>query len=86
MEKKYCKDCGHFKQHYALDQGRIFQVYCGHCMKPTVKHKRPDTVACDLFIPAEPDEDAFVTKEYLSKKLLSYMLELELLPKIEDMQ
>ena len=85
MEKQYCKNCLHYKQHYALDQKKIYRVYCGHCIKPKVKHKKPDAVACDLFIPTDPDENAFVAKEYLSKELLSYMVNLELLPKIEDM-
>ena len=30
------------------------------------------------------DENAFVSKEYLSKKLMDYMLSLELLPTIKD--
>ena len=34
----------------------------------------------------DPDEKAFVTKEYLSKALLEYVLKLELLPKIHDME
>ena len=33
---------------------------------------------------AEPDESKFVSKEYLGKALLEYMMNLELLPKIED--
>ena len=31
-------------------------------------------------------KDAFVTKEYLSKALLEYMLHLELLPQINDVE
>ena len=85
MEKQHCKNCGYYKQHYALDKKKLFRVYCGHCTFFNPKHKKPDTVACDRFSPAPPDEDAFVAKEYLSKALLSYLLNLELLPKIEDM-
>ena len=48
------------------------------------KKKKPDAIACDGFTPALPDEDAFATKEYLSKELLQYLLSLELLPQIED--
>ena len=33
---------------------------------------------------SDPDERAFVTKEYLSKLLLEYMLKLDLLPEIQD--
>ena len=84
MEKNYCRDCVHFHQHYALNERKIFRVYCGHCMQHKARRKRPDTVACDDFAPAPPDEDAFATKEYLSKELLQYLLHLELLPQIED--
>lgn len=48
------------------------------------KRRRPDDVACESFSPAEPDESVFATKEYLSKELLKYLMQLELLPKIED--
>ena len=83
-DKKLCKDCAHFYQHYALDRRNLFRVYCGHCTLRSVRTKRPDAVACDGFVPAPPDEDAFATKEYLSKELLQYLLSLELLPQIED--
>ena len=83
MHTATCKDCGHFLQHYALDKRKLFQVYCGHCRKYPSKRKRPDTPACDNFIIGISDEDAFVSKEYLSKELLQYLLNLELLPKIE---
>lgn len=84
MDKKICKNCVHFHQHYALDQRKIFRVYCGHCTVQTGRKGRPDAVACDNYTPAPPDESAFATKEYLSKELLQYLLNLELLPKIED--
>jgi len=35
-------------------------------------------------VKSEPDEEAFATKEYLSKTLLEYLLKLELLPEIHD--
>ena len=84
MDKVFCKDCVHFRQHYALDQRKIFRVYCGHCMLRHTRRRRPDAAACDGFAPAPPDESAFATKEYLSKELLQYLLHLELLPQIED--
>lgn len=84
MDKKYCKDCICFRQHYTFDKRKIFRVYCGHCALGRAKKKQPYTVACDGFSIAPPDEDAFATKEYLSKELLQYLLKLELLPKIED--
>ena len=84
MEQLTCSTCAYFKQHYALDERKIFRVYCGHCTALRAKGKRPDTKSCEQYIPKEPDEDAFVTKEYLSKELLAYMMEMELLPRIED--
>ena len=44
----------------------------------------PDAQACQNFIPGEADEEAFASKEYLSKELLKYVLEMELLPEIDD--
>lgn len=48
------------------------------------KRKLPDTIACGHYFLADPDEQAFVSKEYLSKELLQYLLNLELLPTIEN--
>lgn len=84
MEKKQCKDCAHFCQHYALDKRKIYWIYCGHCKQGKVKSKRPDAAACDNFQQGDRDEAAFVSKEYLSKELLRYLLNLELLPPIEN--
>ena len=84
MENNICKQCVHYHQHYALDQRKIFRVYCGHCVLPKARKKKPDAIACDQFEFASPDENAFASKEYLSKELLQYLLSLELLPKIED--
>ena len=84
MENNHCKNCAHFHQHYTLTARNLLRVYCGHCTLTYPKSKKPDAAACDHFAPAPPDEDAFVTKEYLSKELLQYLLSLELLPKIKD--
>lgn len=84
MEKLLCKNCAHFHQHYALDERKIFRIFCGHCTLTHPKRKKPDAPACDSFTPGLPDEDAFATKEYLSKELLQYLMHLDLLPKIED--
>ena len=79
-----CKDCEHYLQHYGLDKRGIFQVYCGHCRLAWRKRKKPDTPACSQFSPGTPAEEPFVSKEYLSKALLEYVLRLELLPEIRD--
>ena len=84
MEERYCSNCQYFLQHYTLDESRIFRVYCGHCTLNRTKRRRPDAKACDGFIPGLPKESFFVSKEYLSKELLQYVLGLELLPEIEE--
>ncbi|MBQ7340806.1 MAG: hypothetical protein IJW41_01375 [Oscillospiraceae bacterium] len=84
MEQNSCKDCINFRQHYALNNKKLFRVYFGHCTRYSPKAKRPDAAACEHFEPASPDEDAFVSREYLSKELLQYVLKLELLPEIGD--
>lgn len=84
MHENQCKSCKYYRQHYSLDNRRIFQVFCGHCTFDRVKCKKPDSKACEHFTPAPAQEEAFVTREYLSKELLQYMLSLELLPEIED--
>ena len=84
METKQCKMCQYYIQHYGLGNGKLFRVYCGHCVRGGAKRKKPDSHACEYFAPGEADEKAFATKEYLSKKLLQYVLEMELLPQIEE--
>lgn len=84
MRQKTCNTCLYYLQHYALDQRKIFRVYCGHCTYQRPKRKRPDTKACENYTLAEPDENAFASKEYLSKALLEYMFNLDILPEIYD--
>ena len=83
MDERVCRNCAYYLYHYTLDKRKIFRVYCGHCTRSRHKRKQPDTKACELFQPGSKQEDAFVTKEYLSKELLQYILSLELLPEIE---
>ena len=84
MDPATCGSCAHYRQHYAFDRRKIFRVYCGHCTCLKAKMKRPDSKICGDYIQAEPDEKAFVTREYLSKALLNYMMDLELLPEIHE--
>ena len=83
MNQIFCNTCVYYRQHYAFDERKIFQVYCGHCTCSRVKTKRPDSKICENYMQAAPDKEAFVSKEYLSKALLEYMLKLELLPEIQ---
>ena len=84
MINQQCKKCQYYLQHYTLDKRKIFRVYCGHCTFGKAKRKLPDAKACQSFVPRPPQEEAFVSKEYLSKELIQYMLRLELLPEIKD--
>ena len=84
MNVNICRQCKYYRQHYTLDDRRIFRVYCGHCIFSRAKRKLPDAKACENFIEGMADEAAFAQKEYLSKELLQYLLHLELLPPIED--
>lgn len=83
-KKTFCQHCQFYHQHYALDTKHLFRVFCGHCTRSRPRTKRPDAPVCEHFIPGIPDTDAFVTKEYLSKELLKYVQNLELLPEIEE--
>ena len=84
MQNQHCNDCCHYLQHYIFAGNKITRVYCGHCTLQRAKRKHPDAAACVHFSPGTDREAAFVSKEYLSKELLQYMLRLELLPKIEE--
>lgn len=84
MEEIRCKHCQYFIQHYVLCSGRLTQVYCGHCTRKTPKTKRPDRKACEHFEQGEQEIDQFVSKEYLSKRLLDKVMSMELLPEIEE--
>ena len=85
MENKYCKDCAHFHQHYGLNRKRLFRLYCGHCTaKSRIQKRQPDGHVCENFVMASPHEEAFASKEYLSKALIEYFMRLELLPPIGD--
>ena len=84
MGERRCKECKYFIQHYGLNGGHFFKIYCGHCRYSRAKRRLPDGKACENFVEGEPDEEKFVTKEYLTKELLKYVLEMELLPDIEE--
>ena len=84
MDEKQCRNCQHYLQHFALKGNRLLRVYCGHCIFIRAKRKHPDTKACENFIPGSAPEEAFASKEYLSKELLQHVLNMDLLPEIED--
>ena len=84
MCQNTCGSCTYFRQHYILNQRKIVRIHFGHCTFRRARAKQPDAKICEHYTPAPPDEDAFVSKEYLSKELLRYVMALELLPEIEN--
>lgn len=86
MDRTTCNSCAYYCRHYVFNQRKIFRVNCGHCTYSKPKTKRPAAKICENYTLSDPDEKAFATKEYLSKVLLEYVLKLELLPEIHDME
>lgn len=82
MAEKKCKNCSHFLQHYTLTDLKFRWVYCGHCCFRKVRHKSPDTAACENFEFGEPNTQRFADKAYLTKELLNCILRMDLLPDI----
>ena len=83
MIEKHCYECKYFMQHYGLDGGRLFKLNCGHCRYIRAKRRQPENKACESFVEGTAEKEKFVTKEYLTKELLRWVLEMELLPDID---
>ena len=84
MNEQHFKNCEYFIRHYILRDGKIYRIFCGHCTRNSRRKGDPERKACEQFVPGIPDKERFATKEYLSKELLRYVLDMELLPEIED--
>ena len=84
LSDQHCKDCKYYLQHYTFIERKISRIQCGHCTLYPTRTKKPYAAVCQNFAPGTPQEDAFVSKEYLSKELLQYMLQLDLLPEITE--
>ena len=82
MKQITCSSWQNFIQHYTYVHNRFFRIHCGHCICKRLKIKKPDAAACENYVQAAPEENEFVTKEYLSKKMLDYFMRMELLPEI----
>lgn len=78
METNHCSDCQHFIQHYGFFEGAFRKVYCGHCIQPKLRSRKPDSNICQLYLPKAADGDVPVKKYYLTEKLLNYVLSLEI--------
>ena len=79
MEKHNCRDCTYFLQHYALGERGLVRIWCGHCTHTHPRSRKPDAPACTRFSAGADREKAFATKEYLTRKLLQKVLDMDLL-------
>ena len=84
MNEKNCQHCKNYVQHYGLFDGKLKVVYCGHCKANYTKRKHPDDPACPKFVFDQSIKMKMVSKEYLTRKLLQHILEMELWS--EDME
>lgn len=44
-----CKDCKYFRQHYIKFRKNYEEVFCGHCVHPRLKDRKPNTPSCARF-------------------------------------
>ncbi len=46
-QEKTCGTCCHFRQHYIKLTDHTYRaIQCGHCVRPRLKPRQADTVAC----------------------------------------
>ena len=58
MEEPKCSMCIYFRQHYIhWDADCYYEVPCGHCVYPRLKHRKPDTPACIHFHSRQEQKD-----------------------------
>jgi len=86
MNTPTCETCIYFHQHYVMTDQYSVKAYCGHCVRPRCKHRRPDAKICNLYEarsapPSLPDRSS--TIHYLTTKVLEYVLNLPLPPEIK---
>lgn len=87
MNKRTCKQCAHFRQHYVLTSSSAFPLECGHCVFPQLKKRTASTAACARFeektVPDDlPDRDAVL--HFLTVDMMQHILQLSLPPVIAD--
>ena len=85
MQEHTCINCQYFLRHYIIKNEKVIPIYCGHCTHLKQKNKKPYSKACDLFVEDQKGLDRFVTKEYLTKELLQYFLQMQLFPNLEEL-
>lgn len=76
--KNKCGDCANYVQHFAIQEGKVKKIWCGHCTKSNKKKLDQDSKACDDFVPGQSVDNKLVNKEYLTETLLNKVLSLEL--------
>ena len=82
MEKNTCGQCGHFYQHYVLDDQSAIRVCCGHWVFPRLKNRRPDTPACGNFVAGERKLPE--SKHFLTMELIRWVQGLEFPPEVRE--
>ena len=86
MKKDQCGRCVYFYQHYILDSPRCATVNCAHCVKPRIKHRKPDTPACEYFQECTdtdlPDRSRVI--DFLTTIFLEEILKKVLPPEIKE--
>ena len=83
-QKKVCRSCIHYRQHYILDSQRCSRVCCGHCVYPRIKHRSPENRACDYFKQCSSEDlpNRAETIDFLTKEVLQRILDMPLPPEI----
>jgi len=84
MKNLTCGDCKYFRQHYIFNGERLSRVHCGHCVHPRLKHRTPSTPSCPNFEQRMVGVEQFITKDFITKELLEYVLSLDLPPEITE--
>ena len=86
MLEKCCFQCTYFHQHYILDSQRCATVNCGHCTRPRIKHRKPDTPACEHFQECKGSDlpDRSLVIDFLTTTFLKEILKKSLPPEIKD--
>lgn len=76
--KNKCGNCARYVQHFAIFDGRLTKIVCGHCMDKKRKKTEQEMIACEEFVAGESVDNKMVRREYLTKELLQKVLSLEL--------
>ena len=83
MNTLTCKTCQYFHQHYSVDEQSYTAIHCGHCVRPRMKHRKPNQNACEYYTPRNtplslPDRQGVI--HFLSTDFLNYIMNLPLPP------